>query len=61
MNDTTKKQNEKKLKNKLCSVHYLKVMRELESGKSYIQSYLVILLPKYFVSFLSRQKHAHNF
>ena len=36
-------------------MHYLKIMRELEFGKSYIQSCLVILLPKYFISFLSKQ------
>ena len=36
-------------------------MRELEFGKYYIQSSLVILLPKYFTSFLRKQKHAHNF
>ena len=62
MNDTTKEQDGKNSKKKKkCSVPYLKIMRELEFGKSYIQSCLVILLPKYFISFLSKQKHAHNF
>ena len=36
-------------------------MRELGFGKSYIQSTLLIFLPKYFISFLRKQKHAHNF
>ena len=77
MNDTTKEQNgkiQKQIMQRIYSnnvnnlnivghgsVHYLKVMRELKFGKSYVQSCLVILLPKYFISFLNKQKHAHNF
>ena len=61
MNDTIKEQNGKNSKRNNVVCITFKVKRELEFGKFYTQSCLVILLPKYFISFLSKQKHAHNF
>ena len=56
MNDTAKEQNGKN-----STTNNLTVKRVLQFGKSYIQSHLVISLPKYFTSFLSKTKALTQF
>ena len=55
MNDAAKEQNGKN-----STTNNLTVKRELQFGKFYIQSHLVISLPKYLISFFKQNKSIHT-